>query len=321
MAKVTVIIPSYNAEQHIERCLLSFEKQDYRDFDILIIDDASTDKTVEKIHEVAEKLSFPVSVLQQAVNAGPAAARNHGIKHASSEYICFCDSDDWYDSNYLSVMMDRIQNDCSDVAFCGYKVVSPEGKEEFRPLPSDQIISESAAALKLDVDSLCVMIVKRQLIQQIEIPNLRNGEDMAVIPLLIVKANQCSVVEACLYNYFRNNNSASQSATMNSVHSLERSFEHVCKHFPEQADVALEYIGVRNLLYSALITLFSIAYNTKEANRILETFEECFPAWYKNPHICDMPGYKRMVLKMVHHRWYLALYAVAMVRKILTGSR
>lgn len=319
MAKVTVIIPCYNVEKYIEKCIRSIDNQSKEGIDIICIDDCSTDNTVNTLMSLKEECVNNIIILRNESNMGPAASRNKGILMAKSEYIAFCDSDDWYDIDFLKLMIGAIEKNDANLAFCGYKVVDENGKKELRPLCAVDKFNKVNEAIKLDVDSLCMMVVKTNIMKATLLPDIRNGEDMAVVPLLIVKAGGFVAVKECLYNYFRRSSSASQKATMKVVKELEKSFKYIEDNFPDGNDLVLEYIGVRNLLYAGLITLFSFSYDVNTAKRITNDFETKHKCWNKNKLIDGMPTYKKIVLKFVSMRWFWAIRLVAMIRNKLTG--
>lgn len=319
MAKVTVIIPCYNAEKYIEKCIKSIDIQSIESIDIICIDDCSTDNTINKLMSLKKDCINNLTVLSNEKNLGPAASRNKGILMATSEYIAFCDSDDWYDINFLELMIDAIEKHEANLAFCGHKVVDENGKQELRPLCSVEKFNIVSEAIKLDVDSLCMMVVRTSIMKDTLLPNIRNGEDMAVVPLLIVKADGFVSVKECLYNYFRRSSSASQRPTMAVVKELEKSYKYIEDNFPDGHDSVLEYIGIRNLLYAGLITLFSFSYDVNTAKRIIDDFEAKHRCWNKNKLIDEMPPYKKLVLKLVSMRWFWAIRLVAIIRNKLTG--
>ena len=102
MQLISVIIPVYNAEQTIRRCLDSMLDSEYEEYEILLIDDGSTDNSVSILLEYARK-NNRIKVYQQ-INSGPSVARNKGITLSSGEIIAFVDSDDYVESDYLSLI-------------------------------------------------------------------------------------------------------------------------------------------------------------------------------------------------------------------------
>ena len=94
---VSVIIPIYNVEQYIEECIASVAAQTYKDFDIIAINDCSTDSSLEILRECIDKYNIPkdrISIIDHERNRGISAARNTGILHSTAEYVYFLDSDD-----------------------------------------------------------------------------------------------------------------------------------------------------------------------------------------------------------------------------------
>ena len=321
MHKITVIIPCYNVEQYIERCIKSLEAQIYQDFEVICVDDASKDNTVKILKKIVSTSKLSIQIIQNEMNCGPAKSRNRGILAASSEFITFCDADDWYETEYLNKLLQQLETNSADLAVCGYSVVDENGNRQERPLATNIVLEKKEQILSLDVDSLCMLMVKTAIMQDTLLPDIRNGEDMAVVPLIMMKANKCVSVSDCLYNYYRRSGSASEKPTMKTVDSFILSYKHIQKYFPDQYGEILEYIGVRNLLYAGLITLFSISFQTGKANIILNRFEQEYPRWVKNRFIKNMPRYKRIVLNLVHRRMYLCIWFIAKVRNIMAGRK
>ena len=87
MNKITVVIPCYNAEQYIDKCVTSLLKQTNQNFDVIFIDDSSKDKTVEKLENIALNCNLNIRILKNEKNSGPAYSRNRGILSTSTEYI------------------------------------------------------------------------------------------------------------------------------------------------------------------------------------------------------------------------------------------
>ncbi len=96
----SIIIPCFNASKYIDRCIKSIFKQTYKNYEVILVDDCSSDETF-KILNKYEKISPKIKIFQTQINSGPAAARNLGIKNANGKFICFLDVDDWWFSKKL----------------------------------------------------------------------------------------------------------------------------------------------------------------------------------------------------------------------------
>lgn len=115
--KISIIIPVYNAEKTIQRCLQSIIKQTYIDIEILVIDDGSTDNSLSICNNIAS-IDNRIKVLRQK-NSGPATARNTGLDNVSGDFVTFIDADDWVENtlieNYVSLLCDKV-----DLYICNY---------------------------------------------------------------------------------------------------------------------------------------------------------------------------------------------------------
>lgn len=143
---VSIVVPCYNIEQYVKKCVDSILKQSYRQIEILLVDDGSTDGTSEILDDFRDKR---IKVLHQN-NGGLSAARNAGLTFANGKYICFIDGDDYIDDKYVEVMMSRAETENADVVVCGYNNVDMGGKilreESFS---EDKILSGREAASDL----------------------------------------------------------------------------------------------------------------------------------------------------------------------------
>lgn len=318
MKKISIIIPCYNVEKYIERCFYALEEQIFKNFEVIAIDDCSTDNTLKILKELKIKVSFELKIIKNDINRGPAFSRNLGILEANSEFITFCDADDWYNREYLITMMKLIERNKADISFCGYNVINNNNCEA-RPLNITTEKISLITALTLESDSLCMLVVKSRIIKDTLLPDIRNGEDAAIVPLLMVKSKTIVATSQCMYNYFRNEKSASQQANMDIVNSLIDSYNYTRLNFPKELHKEIEFLGIKNMLYSALITLFSFSYNKNKAKEVLDSFESDFPKWYKNPYLRNLHTYKKVVLKLLRYRMYFCIRIISIIRNHLTS--
>ena len=121
MSKISVIVPLYNNESFIEECIESILKQTYSNFEIIIVDDGSTDNSLEKAYEIAKK-SNKIQVYHME-NSGVSSARNYGISKASGEYISFVDSDDKLKENFLCSLYNEMIKNKVDLVMCSYSLL------------------------------------------------------------------------------------------------------------------------------------------------------------------------------------------------------
>ena len=121
---VSVIIPAYNIEDYIGRCLDSIISQTYKNLEIIVVDDGSRDHTGEILDNYAKK-DRRIKVIHKE-NGGVSSARNKGIEAAEGDYIGFIDGDDLIEPEMYKTLVDLLEEENADIAHCGYQMVFPD---------------------------------------------------------------------------------------------------------------------------------------------------------------------------------------------------
>jgi len=124
---ITVIIPAYNASDHLAKCVNSLKKQQFRDFEIIAVNDGSTDNTQQVLEYQLQLLDRPYTIVTRK-NGGVSAARNSGIEHARGKYLFFIDADDYLSPHCLLKLYNKMVEGSSDIVFCGFVRVDKAGR-------------------------------------------------------------------------------------------------------------------------------------------------------------------------------------------------
>lgn len=119
MPKISIIIPVYNSSKYLSKCISSVVNQQIDDYEIILVDDKSTDNSIEILEKYKEKYREKIRILQNEKNLGSGASRNRGLDIANGDYIGFIDSDDYIEPNMYLNMYDRISQSNSDIAIIG----------------------------------------------------------------------------------------------------------------------------------------------------------------------------------------------------------
>lgn len=133
--KISVIVPVYNCENYIRKCIESILNQAYKNIEVIVVDDGSTDSTLEILRDYQKD----ITIISQT-NSGVSSARNTGIKAAKGEYIMFVDADDWIDQEMIKSMVNHIQPDL--VVRCGMILEYPTKKENRNIYDHDTLLSK-----------------------------------------------------------------------------------------------------------------------------------------------------------------------------------
>ena len=139
MEKISIVVPIYNVEKYVKKCIESLIKQTYKNIEIILVDDGSTDSSAEIIDEYANKDSRIIAIHQK--NKGVSSARNTGLKAARGEYIGFVDPDDYVDCQMYEVMVNKLQASLADLVVCGYSKIWESSKKTEKFCLTDKIVS------------------------------------------------------------------------------------------------------------------------------------------------------------------------------------
>jgi glycosyltransferase involved in cell wall biosynthesis len=216
--KISVVIPVYNVERYIGKCLSSLIEQTFTDFEIIAINDGSRDNSLDILRRFESRYSF-ITVIDQK-NSGISQARNKGLEIARGEYICFVDSDDFVAPTYLAELYHACIDTDSEISCCFYYFRFVENDFLFEyPFRCHGIFNRTEAMNKLLRDVQIQSLVwnkmyKRSLFTDYDIkfPTMC-FEDMAVANKVFTHANRVVVLDRPLYYY--NQHPASTLATMN----------------------------------------------------------------------------------------------------------
>lgn len=216
MPKISVIVPVYNVEKYINRCVNSILAQTFIDFELILVDDGSTDNCGAICDEHAMR-DNRISVIHQK-NAGVSVARNNGVKEANGKYITFIDSDDWVSSKCLERMYFACEENNAQMAICDIAMVDTESVET--PIPVNERITTGEDALKkygILMDSRFrgpyAKLVKREIVLEHPFPEDRTyGEDAACVYLWMWDAKKIADIEEKHYYYFQRSGSVVHAA-------------------------------------------------------------------------------------------------------------
>ena len=209
---ISVIVPIYNVEQYLPRCLKSLEAQTLRDVEFLLIDDGSTDRS----GQIADECKDPRFRVFHTENHGLSAARNYGIEQAKGEWFMFVDSDDWVSPDYCEApLSEAAAFDADLVIFRAHNVrgskVYNDTNSEF---PPGSVNAEKA--LERGRISVWNKLYRRELFDRIRFDNGRAAEDVAITYKLILAARHIVFLDRYLYYYFTRENSLARSHITNS---------------------------------------------------------------------------------------------------------
>jgi glycosyltransferase involved in cell wall biosynthesis len=205
MPHISIIVPVYNVDRYLRRCIDSILNQTFKDFELILINDGSTDSSQQICEEYMLLHSSKIKLVNQE-NKGLSAARNSGLKVSSGHFIAFVDSDDFIDLEYLDVLYNSITKSESEIAICGYMNYSGELKVGYN-FSDTTVCSPEFFFKKLlqhqALTSSWGKLFMRTIISDLVFIEGRIMEDMFIWPLLLPRTKKIILIDKALYYYNR----------------------------------------------------------------------------------------------------------------------
>lgn len=175
---VSIIMPSYNSKKYMDTSILSVLKQTYQNWELLIVDDASTDGTKEYLQQWNNQIDKRIQVHFQETNEGAAVARNVAMKKAKGKYIAFLDCDDLWKPKKLENQISFMQKNDYAFTFTSYEYISEEGSYLMKRVIAPEKVTYHDM-LKNTIVGCLTVIVDREKVGFFQMPNIRTRQDLA----------------------------------------------------------------------------------------------------------------------------------------------
>lgn len=268
---VSVIIPVYNVEKYLPKCLDTVINQTYKNLEIILVDDGSPDNSGKICDEYAGKDSR-IKVIHKE-NGGLSDARNAGIEVAKGKYITFIDSDDYVDDDYVAYLYDMLLTYKTKISIASHRVISENKKKDRYAHCASICVSSKETLKKLLYDdyvdtSAWAKMFELTLFKNIKFPVGRLYEDAATIYKLIDKCENICISTKPIYNYCIRKDSISQNSfserKLDLIKSTEEMTDYIEKKYPD-----LKHGCERRRMFSYLSTLSQLA-TSKQKNKKIE---------------------------------------------------
>ncbi|HBW37310.1 MAG TPA: hypothetical protein DEF89_19225 [Desulfosporosinus sp.] len=225
---VSVIIPCYNAAKTLPWTLKSLENQSYKDFEVIIINDGSSDKIHEVVDNYLNQSSLNIRYIEQS-NSGVSVARNNGLKNANGKYICFLDGDDVYHRGFLELIVKSVENNNIDVSFAYFDrdIESVLNKKEVDNKTTSIInIADIMKTFMYEKENIHFggFIYKMDIIDKYNISftaGTKYGEDLEFAWKYLTHCSNGIIIKDKMYGYYNNPLSAVNTVSWNKTDLVE----------------------------------------------------------------------------------------------------
>ncbi len=285
---ISVIIPCYNAEKTLARCLSSVLQQSYDRLEIIIIDDGSTDNS-SAIYQDFQRRNHRIRYIIQE-NSGVSSARNKGVKIAKGDYICFVDSDDWVEPNYCEALYQILIREQADISIVEASYEDEDGNVVFNKNISEEAVYDGKRALQILLEDDIIQshpwgkLYKSSFFNDVHFPeNLKCFEDYSTLfkvfdqALTVAKSNQK------LYHYIQHQDSLSHNLSPQTAFYFYLAIMDVFKFWQQNEEIKNNPKITKNIIRKLLMVLKRIIRQTtaEEMRPEKEAMRKSFQAFLK----------------------------------------
>jgi glycosyltransferase involved in cell wall biosynthesis len=284
MGKVSIIVPVYNSEKYLEKCLDSLVNQTLRDIEIIVVDDGSTDSSPKIISDYEKSHPDKIHSIHQP-NGGQASARNNGVKFANGEYIAFVDSDDYVEQDAYEKAYGCASEGNFDIVCFRYDIHENGSKRKANiVLPA----SDPKIRYILNEASPWNKLIRRSLWEENKLRFTENRiyEDLELIPQLALYTKNIFFMEDALYHYVIHEGSTMRQTKYNEkLASIYPVMETLKEKFsaPEYHE-ELEFLYILHMLYLAGTRYLRYKEGKNDIRKISNIMKTTFPHWRNNKY-------------------------------------
>lgn len=308
MPKVSVIVPFYNVEEYIEKCLETLVSQTLEDIEIILVNDGSKDKSIKIVNKFLKTYPEKLVYLEKE-NGGLSDARNYAINYAKGEYIAFLDSDDYVEKDMYEKMYELAKKENSDMVECNFYWEYPNKIKE------DIGVTYNGKNEMLEKIRVVAWnkLIKREILvnSKVYFPKGYRYEDVEFTYKLIPYIETVSFLKEPCVHYIQRQGSISNSQNERTKEIFDV-LEHVREYYKEK-DIyekykeELEYVYIRYAFCSSLLRIVKIENASLQKELLNLTWEKVnttFPNWEKNKILKKGKGLKNIYLKTINQFTY-----------------
>lgn len=319
MADFSVIIPLYNCESSLCSLFDTLNKQQGENFDVIFVEDKSSDKTLDKFEKNKHHIKFKYQLIKNAANYGPGISRNIGLEHSIGKYIVFLDSDDTISAETMQLLTNII-NECNspDAIIFDYYMVCSNKKIKCDTIPNadEGFIKTNDAIIYMTGATWC-KVYKSEIIKQhnIKFPDMRTKEDFVFNKIALSYCETIYYKKVYLYNYIVNTNSVMNTTKLSGQKNAKKAFEIVERKINRKHFTAIEKLKVYEYLFASVQSMLRMKKSSQCIKSFIGEFETETPSWYEQKN--KLNNYTDIFLYFVKKRNILLLRIMIGVKDIL----
>lgn len=306
---ISVIVPIYNVEKYLNECLDSLSHQTFKEYEVICVNDGSTDQSQLIIDDYTQRYSNFKSIIK--TNGGLSDARNAGLPQAVGEYISFIDSDDYVEPDFLESMFNKAQETKTLLTVCDIDVFFESDKNSYT-LKGLKDISGKTDIQRAFISPLFAWnkLYHRSIFEDKNIRYPLNlwYEDIPVSVPLFSRLDKIGYVDKTLVHYRQRESSIMGSRNSEKIADIFTILELVYNDFVQQNKLnqfhdEIEYLFIEHLLFYGGFRFFRSNKSEEYMNKAFDIMDKYFPHWKSNPYINDVGKYKFYLKLLNKNNW------------------
>ena len=316
---ISVIVPVYNTSLYLKKCLSSILKQTFSDFEIIVVNDGSTDDSQKIIDKIKKKYPKKIKSFIKK-NGGLSSARNYGIKKASGDYIAFVDSDDWIEKEYLEKLYNTAIRGDYDITVCDTIKDYSDHQEVLRT--NLEYSNDTAKNYIISYPMVWIRLFKRELFEEDYLFTEKIlYEDLCLAPTFVNKTQKIGFVNLPLYHYVQRDNSIMhQKDFSNNLYDIIKVLEIVYNSFENNNNLEkyhdeIEYLYITHLLRSTTLRFLHYSGGQTKLTKVNYIIKTRFPNWKKNIYFKKSSFKLRLICRLAYNEKYNIINILQKLKK------
>lgn len=289
MPVLSIVIPVYNVERYLPRCLDSVLGQNFSDFEVIAVNDGSTDRSLSILKEYEARNEGRLTVLTKE-NGGLSDARNFGLARAKGKYVAFVDSDDFILPSFARASVEKMEKEEADLLLLDFFYAYEDGETG-----AGNVIKLRAGERKKEMllapPMACLRVYRRDLLGEAPFRKGIYYEDLEMTPRMLLKAKRVSFLPEALYGYVQRAGSIMNENRFSPrwldifevLASLREAFSQDEKG--KELETELEFLHIEHLLRTAALRLCDTLEGKAHFYALGREVKKHYPHWRKNPYL------------------------------------
>ena len=323
MKKVSIIVPVYNTEKYLAKCLDSLVNQTLSDIEIIVVNDESPDNSKKIVNKYLKAYPDKVKYFEQ-LNGGQGSARNLGLTKATGEYIGYVDSDDYVSLSMYQKMYDEALKTDADIVMCTHTIVYEDSAREV----TEKLFlktKDNKTNCFFNNAGVCNKIYKRELLKDFTFRSKVWYEDIDFTTKVIMNAKKISYVDEGLYYYLLRQGSTMNNNNVEKNLDILKSFDSILTYLNEHKEFKkyydeVEYLAIGHIYIAPIVRIINArgVTNKKETiNKLIAYMHTNFKDYKHNKYLYLLDHNKKIIYHLINLRFYWLVKLIFIVKGLI----